>query len=90
MPVVKMPLTKNCRPRRAESAVEYIVSKGISQDRVIAKGYGESRPRRLEDAKGEFQAGPKMTEQFISTLEGKEKIEEAHQLNRRTEFKVIE
>lgn len=29
--------------RRAESAVEYLVSRGISRDRLVAKGYGESR-----------------------------------------------
>jgi len=28
---------------RAQSAVDYIVSKGISKDRITAKGYGESR-----------------------------------------------
>ncbi|HEY4651084.1 MAG TPA: OmpA family protein [Pontibacter sp.] len=30
--------------RRAESAVEYIISKGISKGRITAKGYGETRP----------------------------------------------
>ncbi|MBC5994219.1 OmpA family protein [Pontibacter cellulosilyticus] len=30
--------------RRAESAVEYIISKGIDRSRITAKGYGESRP----------------------------------------------
>ncbi|MCS6973059.1 MAG: OmpA family protein [Cyclobacteriaceae bacterium] len=30
--------------KRAESAVNYLVRKGISPDRMIAKGYGESRP----------------------------------------------
>jgi outer membrane protein OmpA-like peptidoglycan-associated protein len=30
--------------KRAESATKYIVSKGIGQDRVVAKGYGESQP----------------------------------------------
>jgi outer membrane protein OmpA-like peptidoglycan-associated protein len=30
--------------KRAESAVEYIISKGISSDRITAKGYGESIP----------------------------------------------
>ena len=29
--------------RRAKSTVEYIISKGISSDRIRAKGYGESR-----------------------------------------------
>jgi peptidoglycan-associated lipoprotein len=30
--------------RRAESAVAYIVQHGISPDRLVAKGYGESKP----------------------------------------------
>ena len=30
--------------RRAQSAVDYIISKGISKSRITAKGYGESRP----------------------------------------------
>ena len=28
---------------RAQSAVDYIVSKGIEKDRLVAKGYGETR-----------------------------------------------
>jgi outer membrane protein OmpA-like peptidoglycan-associated protein len=30
--------------KRADKALEYIVSKGIAKDRIIAKGYGESQP----------------------------------------------
>lgn len=30
--------------RRADAAVNYIVAHGISPDRIVAKGYGESRP----------------------------------------------
>lgn len=56
--------------KRAQSAVNYIVSKGISKDRIIAKGYGESQ---LLNACGN----------------GIKCSEEEHQLNRRTEFKVI-
>ncbi|KAB2872338.1 MAG: OmpA family protein, partial [Bacteroidales bacterium] len=29
--------------KRAQSAVDYIISKGISKDRIVAKGYGESK-----------------------------------------------
>jgi outer membrane protein OmpA-like peptidoglycan-associated protein len=29
---------------RAKAAVDYIIRQGISKDRIIAKGYGESRP----------------------------------------------
>lgn len=29
--------------RRADSAVEYIISRGIARDRLVAKGYGETR-----------------------------------------------
>lgn len=29
--------------KRADSAVAYIISKGISKDRIVAKGYGESK-----------------------------------------------
>ncbi|WP_291778517.1 OmpA family protein [Cecembia sp.] len=53
--------------RRAESAVAYIVSKGIEASRLVAKGYGK-RQLIIENAQ----------------------TEEEHQVNRRTEFKVIE
>ncbi len=53
--------------RRAESVVDYLVANNISPDRLIAKGYGETRVI-LENASSE----------------------EEHQVNRRTEFKVIE
>ena len=33
--------------RRAESAVNYIIQAGISPDRLVAKGYGETMPIAL-------------------------------------------
>jgi OOP family OmpA-OmpF porin len=30
--------------QRAQSCVDYIISKGVSKDRIVAKGYGKSRP----------------------------------------------
>ena len=33
----------NLSQRRAQSAVDYIVSQGIAADRLVAKGYGETQ-----------------------------------------------
>ena len=30
--------------RRAKSAVQYIIEKGVDKDRIVARGYGEDRP----------------------------------------------
>jgi outer membrane protein OmpA-like peptidoglycan-associated protein len=53
--------------KRAESVINYLAIKGISKERLTAKGYGE-------------------TELIIQEA----KNEEEHQVNRRTEFKVLE
>lgn len=34
----------NLSTKRAQAAVDYIVNKGISRNRILAKGYGESEP----------------------------------------------
>ena len=34
----------NLSQRRAQSAVNYIIQRGIAPDRLVAKGYGEMRP----------------------------------------------
>jgi peptidoglycan-associated lipoprotein len=77
--------------KRAESAVNYIITKGkIEPTRIIAKGYGETVPRRLTANKGSFKEGDRITDSFIKALEDDNLKEEAHQLNRRTEFKIID
>lgn len=57
--------------RRAQSAVEYLLSKGISKTRMIAIGFGESK--LINHCKDEVECS-----------------EEEHQINRRTEFKIME
>ena len=52
--------------RRAQAAVDYIITNGVDKGRLTARGYGESQ-LIIEDAE----------------------TEEEHQVNRRTEFKVI-
>lgn len=75
--------------KRAESVVKYLIQHGIDADRLSAKGYGEHEPRNLDRAIGSFKAGDVMTDEFISKLKSVKLKEEAHQLNRRTEFKVL-
>lgn len=62
--------------RRAESAMYYLLSKGIPQERLTAKGYGETRLlNACFDDPDCPQAGPGDCP--------------CHQKNRRTEFKII-
>jgi peptidoglycan-associated lipoprotein len=74
---------------RAESVVNYLIEKGISSERLVAKGYGQRVPRTLDKDMGHFKQGDVMTDAFISKLKTTALREEAHQLNRRTEFKVL-
>jgi len=61
---------------RAQSCVDYLVGKGVSKNRLVAKGYGEKQ-LIIVDADIE-----KLTSEIAK--------EDAHQKNRRTEFKIIE
>jgi outer membrane protein OmpA-like peptidoglycan-associated protein len=55
---------------RARSVADYLVSRGISSDRLVASGYGES--------------------ELVNECDDSAKCEEnAHQANRRTEFKIL-
>ena len=79
--------------RRAQSVCDYLVIRGIDPMRLTAKGYGERVPRTLNKDfvyKGyTFKNGTKLTEDYINGLSSEELKEYAHQLNRRTEFKVL-
>lgn len=67
--------------KRAQAVCDYLVIRGIDPLRLTAKGYGERVPRTVD--------GVKLTEQYINSLPTEEQKERAHQLNRRTEFKVL-
>ncbi|HWZ21766.1 MAG TPA: OmpA family protein, partial [Cytophagaceae bacterium] len=53
--------------RRAQSAVNYIISKGIAKDRVTAKGYGEAKPKfKNAQTEEEHQANRRTTFRITS------------------------
>ncbi len=78
--------------RRAQSVVDYLIAGGIAKDRLEAKGYGESVPKkinkRMATAHPFLKEGDVLTEAFILALPP-EQQEEADQINRRTEFRVL-
>jgi peptidoglycan-associated lipoprotein len=79
--------------RRAQSVVDFLILRGIDPDRLVAKGYGERVPRELDQTikvNGySFEQGTLLDETYINALPSNEIKEAAHQLNRRTEFRVL-
>jgi len=61
--------------RRAKASASYIISQGISANRITGKGYGESK-LIVSDA-------------AISTMQADADKEAGHQKNRRTEFLIV-
>ncbi|GAB4257689.1 MAG: OmpA family protein [Saprospiraceae bacterium] len=86
---------RNLSQRRAESARRWLVAKGVERRRIQAKGYGESQPKVVDERVKErfpfLNVGDTLTEEYInSLLPDTAKFEAAHQVNRRTEFKIID
>ena len=83
---------KRLSQRRAESVVNYLIEKGIAQDRLSPVGYGKERPKtvrkKLTETYPWLKEDQQLTEEFIKTLDD-EKQEICNQLNRRTEFVVL-
>lgn len=61
--------------KRAKSSAKYIISQGISKDRIYGKGFG-AKKLKVSDAE-------------IAKAKTDEEKEELHQKNRRTEFIII-
>lgn len=77
---------------RAQAVVDYLIEQGVYWDRLEAKGYGETQPRRINEKDAReysfLKTGDILNERFVSRLRGEAK-EMAMQLNRRIEFKVL-
>jgi peptidoglycan-associated lipoprotein len=79
--------------KRAQTVVDFLVSRGIEPGRLVAKGYGEKIFRVLDKdltrANYLFKAGTELNDKYINSLPTEEIKEAAFQLNRRTEFSVL-
>ena len=78
--------------KRAQSVVDYLIERGIEPARLSAMGYGETLPKtvtkRISENYTYLPEGTVLDEDFINALSSTRQ-EEAHQLNRRTEFRVL-
>lgn len=79
--------------KRAQSVVSYLISKGIQPGRLTAKGYGATAPKKITKNMAQkylfLKQGQDLTCKFIEALKDENQKEICHQINRRTEFKVI-
>jgi len=79
--------------KRAQSVVDYLISRGIDPDRLVAKGYGERVPRTVSKdvTKDGFtiKAGTVLNDSVINLMTSVTAKEAAHQLNRRSEFSIL-
>jgi peptidoglycan-associated lipoprotein len=79
--------------RRAQAVVDYLIINGIDEERLSAKGMGESYPRKITDEtvkKYSFlKTGQTLSEEYINSLQDSEQQEICHALNRRTEIQVV-
>ena len=73
---------------RAQSCVDYLVEQGVSSDRLIAVGMTDTEPVIIEDALEGLPLGV-IDLEYINKLSSKRLREKAHQINRRTDFKVL-
>lgn len=79
--------------RRARTVVDYLIAGGIRPERLRAVGYGERKPKQItKKIAGKYPFLPEgqvLDENFVNALDPEEQ-EVAHQINRRTEFEVLE
>jgi peptidoglycan-associated lipoprotein len=78
--------------KRAQSVVDYLISRGINSDRLVAKGYGKTWPKKVTKTIAKqydfLKKGDELNEEFIMKLTPDQQ-EIAKMLDRRTEFRVL-
>lgn len=84
---------QNLSLRRAQSVVSYLIEHGIDERRLSAVGFGKAQPKTVTKNISEkfdfLKEGDILSEEFIEKLTP-EQQEIADQINRRTEFRVVD
>jgi outer membrane protein OmpA-like peptidoglycan-associated protein len=80
--------------QRAQAVVDYLIKHAIDEGRMEAVGLGESQPKVVDAALAAqypfLRVGARLDERYIKSLNSEEQQEICHQLNRRTEFQVLD
>lgn len=79
--------------KRAQAVVNYLIERGIPTQRLKAKGYAQSQPKvadeQLSNLNPFVPLGVTLNQAFIDSLADEAQKETIHQINRRTEFRVL-
>jgi peptidoglycan-associated lipoprotein len=79
--------------RRAQSVVDYLIKKGINPQRLVAKGYGETWPKKITRSLAKkynfLKRNDELTEDYVNKLDAEFQKQQAMAINRRTEFRVL-
>lgn len=79
--------------KRAQSVVNYLIEKGIPAARLRARGFAQSQPKVVDEQMAAqftfLKAGDVLNQKIIDELKLEEQKETVHQVNRRTEFRVL-
>lgn len=79
--------------KRAQAVVNYLIENGIAPERLKAKGYAQTQPKVVDERMAAqypfLTVGTKLDKAYIDSLTDEEQKEIVHQINRRTEFRVL-
>jgi peptidoglycan-associated lipoprotein len=79
--------------KRAQAVVNYLIERGVPTARLRAKGYAQSQPKVVDEPLAKqypfLLMGARLDQKFIDQLQNEEQQETVHQINRRTEFRVL-